>query len=158
MSVAIASRVIRSTPYRDSTATWEYIVKLLTQGSNDFAQQELHAVSGIAASIITDQAPKDAAIVVTCEGPRTRIYCRYDDDAIDGSDSKEDALSYDPLKGNWAISLPCEEEELDWVQRALKSKSVHITARNKSETLGSSDNGLARTEELTLDIDRFLGS
>ena len=80
---------------------------------------ELLAVDGLAASIIADQAPKDAAIVVTCDGPRTRIYCLYDDDAIDGSDANEDALGFDPLKGDWRMSLPCLADDLAWVQAAL---------------------------------------
>ena len=60
--------------------------------------------------MIADHGPGDAAIMVTCDGPRTRIYCLYDDDAIDGSDAKEDALGFDPLNGDWRVSLPCPVE------------------------------------------------
>ena len=67
--------------------------------------------------------------VATCDGPRTRIYCLFDDDAVDGSDANEAALGYDPLKGDWAVSLPCHADDLAWVQRALKQHSARITAR-----------------------------
>ena len=88
--------------------TWTAIVDLLTLGSSRARGLELLAVAGVAASIIAEQAPKDAAIVVTCDGPRTRIYCLYDDDAVDGSDANEDALGFDPLQGRLArvASLP----------------------------------------------------
>ena len=91
---------------------------------------ELLAVAGIAASIIAEQTPKNEAIVVTCDGPRTRIYCTYDDDAIDGSGANEDALGFDPLKGDWRMSLPCPKDDLAWVQAALKKHGGRITARS----------------------------
>src|SRR6267143_6782858 len=103
----VASRTIRSTPFRDAVETWDVIVSLLAQGNKD-TKVELQRVTGVAASVIADLTPKDAAIVVTCNGPRTRIYCLYNEDAIEGSDAQEDVLGFDPLQGDWAISLPCE--------------------------------------------------
>ena len=78
---SLVSRTFTSTPGRDAMATWTAIVDLLTKGRSTSARNELLAVSGVAASVIADHAPKDHAIVVTCDGPRTRIYCIYDDDA-----------------------------------------------------------------------------
>ena len=98
----VASRTFKSTPERDAARTWTAIVDLLTQGKAGDARTELLAVAGVAASVIADQAPKDAAITVTCDGPRTRIYCLYDDDAVEGSDANEEALGFDPLKGRLA--------------------------------------------------------
>lgn len=86
------SRVFRSNPHRDALDTWKAIVELLTQGNAGSDRNELLAVGGTAASVIAEQAAKDAAIVVTCDGPRTRVYTLHDDDAIDGSDAKEDTL------------------------------------------------------------------
>jgi SpoVK/Ycf46/Vps4 family AAA+-type ATPase len=94
----VASRTFRSTPGRDALETWTAIVDLLTKGAASTARTELLAVASVVASVIADQSPKDAAITVTCDGPRTRIYCLYGDDAIDGTDANEDALGYDPLK------------------------------------------------------------
>lgn len=154
----VASRVIRSSPHQDSTASWEQIVDLLAQDKNEAAKKELLSVIGVASSIIAERAPKDAAIVVTCDGPRTRIYCLYDEDAIEGSDAKEDMLGYDALKGDWAVSLPCPVEDLAWVQRSLKAKSTRITARDISATLGESGKTAAKSEGLTLDVEAFLKS
>ena len=128
----VTRRTFRSSPHRDAFATWSAIVNLLTQ-SNTGARTELEAVSGIVSSIIADKACEKSPVIVRCEGPQTRIYFLYDDEAIDGSDASEDVLGFDPLKGDWTISLPCEAEDLAWVQSALKQKGKRITARDKAE-------------------------
>ncbi|MGJ4927159.1 hypothetical protein ACQR1I_18080 [Bradyrhizobium sp. HKCCYLS2038] len=136
----VIRRTFASTPARDALATWSAIADLLAPGASHPARKELAAVAGIAASIISDRAPKDYPIVATCDGPRTRIYCIFDDDAVDGSDANEAVLGYDALKGNWAISLPCNADELDWVQRALKQHSARITAREADAPVAADQN------------------
>lgn len=161
MSTTITSRVVRSNPHRTATQTWDFIVDMLTRSDSGLAAvQELKSVAGIASSLITDQVMRDAAMVVTCDGPRTRIYCLYDDDALDDSDAKEDALNFDPLKGAWAISLPCAEEDLEWVQRALKAKSRRITARDAKHTLVEEAEKAASASagSMSVDMEGFLKS
>ncbi|MGH8610586.1 MAG: hypothetical protein ACREYF_00690 [Gammaproteobacteria bacterium] len=153
----VASRTFRSSPYRDATETWNVIVALLTQGKESEARRELCAVTGIASSLITDQAPKSVPIIVTCDGPRTRIYCLYDDDAIDGSGASEDSLGFDPVKGDWEVSLPCPHYDLAWVQGALKKHSSRITARDLDTGISNEDSS-STTRSLTLDVKGFLGS
>jgi hypothetical protein len=134
-------------------------VELLTQGEDSAARNELLAVSGIAASTIADQAPKEQPIVVTCDGPRTRIYCFYDDEAVEGSDANEQPLGFDPLKGDWRVSLPCTEDDLAWVQGALKKHSTRITARGADAEIAK-DEASAGTpaQALVFDPKGFLGS
>ncbi len=93
-------RTFAATPARDALSTWNAIVDVLAPGASHPARKDLTAVAGIAASVISDRSPKDHAIVATCDGPRTLIYCLFDDDAVDGSDANEAALGYDPLKGD----------------------------------------------------------
>ena len=155
----VASRTFASTPARDAHATWTAIVDLLTKGKTGAARSELLAVGGVAASVIADQAPQNAAIVVTCDGPRTRIRCLYDEDAIDGADANEGPLGFDPLKGDWRVSLPCQTDDLAWVQAALKKNSARITARDLDEAVASDENSAAvKAQTLTLDPKGFLGS
>lgn len=155
----VASRTMRSIPHRNAHDTWTSIVALLTQGRTGSAHTELTAVAGVASSLITDLAPRDAAIIVTCDGPRTRIYCLYDDDAIDGGDANEDKLGFDPLNGDWAVSLPCPAEELDWVNGALKKHSARITARDSTETTTAKEDSAATAATgLVLNMKGFLGS
>ncbi|MEA3015198.1 MAG: hypothetical protein QOD42_3743 [Sphingomonadales bacterium] len=155
----VASRTFRSSPQRDAGETWNAIVELLTQGRTGEARTELLSVAGVAASVIADAAPKDSAIVVTCDGPRTRIYCLYDDDAVEGSDANEDGLGFDPLNGDWRVSLPCGDEDLVWVQRALKQQSTRITARDLDrDTAAKAGEESAGAQSLVLDPAGFLGS
>ena len=151
-------RTIRSIPYRDSVATWRFIMALLTQSKNTSAATELEAVAGVAASVIGDGAMRQAPIVVTCDGPRTRLYCTYDEDALDESEASEDALGFDPLKGDWAVSLPCQAEDLEWVQRALAGASKRITARNAADGFEVAESALATTTDsaLTLNLESLL--
>lgn len=152
----VASRTFRSSPHRDAAATWDAIIELLTQGKDSEARRELRAVAGIAASLIADHAPRTAPIVATCDGPRTRIYCLYDDNAIDGSDASEDSLGFDPLKGDWKLSLPCPKDELSWVQPALKTHSTRITARDLDTGIASDADDESKAQSLTLDVEGFL--
>ena len=155
----VARRTFRSTPARDALTTWSAIVELLTRGIDGAARTELLDVSGIAASVIADHAPDDAPIVATCDGPRTRIYCLYDDDAINGSDANEDPLGFDPLKGNWHVSHPAPADDLTWVQAALKEHSDRITARDPDSSIAKEQSSkTADMQTLVLDPKGFLGS
>lgn len=152
----VARRNFRSSPHRDSMDTWLAIVDLLTRGERTGAKDVLLAIKGIAASVIADKAPKDAPIVATCDGPRTRVYCIYDDDAIDGTGENEASLGYDPLNGNWAVSLPCQDSDLPWVQTALKAHGDRITARSINDKVAEiAENSNAA---LVFDPKGFLGS
>ena len=128
----VVRRTIRSSPHRDTLATWQVIVDLLTSTNMD-ARTELERISGIAISTIADRACEGSGIIVSCNGPQTRFYCLFDDEAIDGSNANEDILMFDPLSGNWAMSLPCHPDDLSWVQTALKQISNRVTARDLDE-------------------------
>ncbi|ARO54862.1 hypothetical protein B2G69_12470 [Methylorubrum zatmanii] len=129
----VIKRSIRSTPFRDAIGTWELIIGLMTAGKSSAAKTEMMSVSGIVASTIADQCPSAAPIVATCEGPRTRFYCLYDDDALEGDEANEVSLSHDATKGDWRISIPCSADDLTWVRAALKEKTSRITARDKAD-------------------------
>lgn len=153
----VARRDFRSSPHRDAGETWSAIVEMLSAPGSE-ARLVLVDVAGIAASIIADRACSGSPIIVSCEGPQTRIYCLYDDDAIDGSDSNEDPLGYDPLKGDWTVSLPCEADDLEWVSAALARKGERIFARDCSSTRSPSSDQKSANVDLALDIEGFLSS
>lgn len=159
MTTTVARRDLRSVPHRDAAATWAAIVDLLTAGGSDAAKRkELMSVSGVASSAIADQGPRDSPIVVTCDGPRTRIYCYYDDDAMDDSSGNEGKLGFDALKGDWQVSLPVAEEDLAWVQSALKAHSSRIVARDKDTDIEVEQKAQAAVGALVLDIEGFMKS
>lgn len=155
----VAGRTFRSSPHRDAAETWLAIVDLLTRGRTGSARAELLAVSGIGASVIADQGPAGSPIVVTCDGPRTRIYCAYEDDAVDGSDCNEEPLGFDPLRGDWHVSLPCQEDDLVWIQGALKKHSGRITARDlNAQVAPNNERSGVAAQAFTIDPKGFLGS
>ncbi len=151
----VIRRTFRSSPFRNTHDTWMAIVDLLTGGQSSEARKVLVAVAGIAASCIADQAPRSVPIVVTCNGPRTRIYCLYDDDALDGADAQEGALGFDALQGDWAISIPCHKDELPWVVGALAEHTTRITARDMADGLAA-DEEAAASNSLVLDVEEFM--
>jgi hypothetical protein len=154
----VISRTVRTSPYRDSHAAWLLIVDLLTRGKDGQRRTELLSVAGIAASVIADKAAEGSPIVAVCDGPRTRIYCLYDEDALDEAKHSEAALGFDALAGDWTVSLSCSEDDLAWVQAALKKKTSRVVARGEQEGFAVDEQATAANDALKLDIKEFLAS
>lgn len=155
--MTVLARVVRATPHRSAGEAWEVVVGLLAPNAGD-ARDELMKVAGVATSLIAAEAPNDDKIVVWGGGPRVRISCIYDDDAIAGDDANETKLPRSPTEGDWSMSLPCPEEDLKWVQAALAKKSTRITARKRGEKLDT-DNGADEGENAsaaTINKEAFL--
>jgi len=112
------ARRIKATPERAALDAWRVIAHILSPADSP-ARRELISIEGIAASIIASESPKDAPIVVRGKGPRVRIYCLYDDDAIYGDDVNESELAEYPTEGDWIMSLPADADDVAWVQDAL---------------------------------------
>jgi len=138
MSSVVARRII-AIPARHASGAWAKMVDLIAPDQNSRARKELESVAGIANLLISEEAFKDAAVVVRGKGPRIRLYCLYNDDAISGEDVSEAALATIPTEEEWKMSLPCPTDDLEWVQAALKNKSTRITARDLSEPVTDED-------------------
>ncbi len=123
------ARKFVAVPERTATATWKAISDLLATDPESSAAGELASISGISSSLITREAMR-SPIVVYDSGPRVRVYCLYNEDAIEGDVANESPLAFDATAGEWKMSLPCPAEDLPWVQRALSSKSSRISARD----------------------------
>lgn len=151
-------RDFRSVPYRDALATWTAIVDLLGGSSTNVeARAELMSVAGIAASVITDQTPETSPIVATCDGPRTRIYCLFDDESLEASAGNEAKLGFDALKGNWQVSLPVATEDLSWVAAALKKKTSRVVARDAASGINAETTEKAAVDSaVEIDLEGFL--
>jgi hypothetical protein len=153
--MTVVSRTIRSIPHRSASDTWSFIVDLLAPLAGG-ARNELQSIAGTASALITEEIMTDAAIVTYGAGPRVRIYCLYNEDAIDGDKAAESALAFVPTDGDWSLSLPSPVDDLSWVEKALKSKSSRITAREKDTTIDESDSGDNRANALSVDKEAFL--
>src|SRR5262245_54730584 len=110
-------RDLSSIPHRSASETWRRIVDLITgAGSKDVDQ--LERAAGLMASIITDEHPAARAILLEGVGPQLRIYCRYGLKAVEEG-SAVDALTWNPTDGDWAMHVPCDDENIAWVRATL---------------------------------------
>jgi hypothetical protein len=77
------------------------------------------------ASIITDEHPGTAAIMIEGVGPQLRIYCRYGIKAIEEG-NRLDPLTWNPTAGDWTMHVPCDSENIEWVRKSLSKSSPRI--------------------------------
>ena len=157
--MTVVARKFISIPERTASATWSAIIQLLAPDSQSEAALELASVAGIASSLISREA-MTAPVVVCGSGPRVRIYCLYGEDAIEGDDANEAALSFNPTARDWKMSLPCPAEDLSWVQGALNAKSKRITARDMDTAFDSKEetSGPKNQVETVVDLEAFFKS
>lgn len=157
--MTVVARRFVSIPERTASSTWIAISQLLALEPGSAASTELASVAGVAASLISREA-MTSPIVVWGAGPRVRIYCLYNDKAVEGDDANETALSFDPTDGDWHMSLPCPAEDLSWVKNALKAKSRRVTARDMDTVLDSDEEESGRKDatETTVDLEAFFKS
>jgi hypothetical protein len=158
--MTLVARTFCSIPKRSALETWAAIVDLLAPRTGCDARRELESVGGIASSLITREAMNSPIVVYGC-GPRVRIYCVYNEDAITGDAANENKLAFDATDGDWHMSLPCPEDDLDWVVGALAKKTKRITARDQGEAVESEDSSQASKAAVndgttSIDMEAFL--
>jgi hypothetical protein len=155
MSTVIARRVA-STPLRTASQTWTKIIEILAPDPASTARAELRSAAGVACASISSEATRDAAIVVWGAGPRVRIYCVFDDDAITGDDVNEDVLTRSATDGDWKMSIPCQPEDVSWSSNKLATVSDRISARAPDEDVEDDDtDSTASTPALTINLGEF---
>jgi hypothetical protein len=117
-------RDISSIPHRSASETWQRIIDLVT-GPDSKDGGQLNAAGGVMASIITDEHPGAKAIVLEGVGAQLRIYCRYGMEAIEEG-SSVDALTWNPTAGDWIMHVPCDADNMSWVEASLAKTSPRI--------------------------------
>ncbi|HMO87454.1 MAG TPA: hypothetical protein PKC18_21285 [Lacipirellulaceae bacterium] len=155
--MSVIARRVRATPERGAVDAWQVIVELIAPDEGD-ARRELLSIEGIAASTISTESPKDAPMVVRGKGPRVRIYCLFNDEAVSGDDANESALAQCPTEGEWSMSLPADSDDVAWVRDALAKKSKRVTVRDKSEDMSDDEDGAAErtATEAGINMEAFL--
>ncbi len=155
--MSAVARRIRATPARAASDAWQVIVDLIAPKDGD-ARRELLSIAGIASAIISTESPKASPMVVRGKGPRVRMYCLYDEDAVTGDDANEAALAECPTAGDWVMSLPADADDVPWVKDALAKKSTRVKVREKSEPFddGEEQPGKAATADAAINMEAFL--
>ncbi len=155
----VVKRQIRATPHRTVDEAWKLIVNLLAPDDKSAARADFGRVAGVIAQVIASEAPKTAPIVVFGSGPRVRLYCMYDDDAMTGDDANENSLSFTATDGDWRMSVPCLDEDLEWVRKQLKSRSSRIVAREIGEDVEDNESSATHaSSHVEVDVKTFLQS
>jgi hypothetical protein len=148
-------RDFRASPHRTGAEAWTAIARLLAPKEDSAARKELLSVTGIIGQIISTESVKDYPIVSADSGPRVRIYCIYNEDALDEDSGNEAALAFDATSKDWKVSIPAEAEDMDWSQAELSKCSRRITVREKTEPFKSEDRE-ASPSGLKVDPNEFL--
>ena len=133
--MTVVSRRFVARPVRTAGETWTAITNLIC-GTDCSAAAEFLNVGGIASSLIADEALRDDPFVLVGSGPRLRIYCLYDEDAISADDKNEEALTWKPTEKEWKAFLPCASEDIDWVTAALNKQSSRFFAYDVAKGIG----------------------
>lgn len=159
MSTVMARRVA-STPTRNATETWTKIMDIVAPDPASDARKELAKATGVACSSIASEATKDAPIVIWGGGPRVRVYCVFDDDAITQDNINEDALPKSPTQGDWRMSVPCLPEDLAWSNAKLAGASGRFTARSMDEEVEDDEPkaAAAAVVPISINLGEFLKS
>ncbi len=155
---AVARRIAAS-PLRSAMGTWEEIVVLIAPDPTSPAHTELTSAAGVASASISSEATAGDPIVVWGSGPRVRIYCIFGEDAIVGNNVNEDPLVTCPTVGDWAMSIPCPPEDVDWSEAALRHGTTRIRVRALGEKVeGAEESSTESVATLAIDQKEFLSS
>jgi hypothetical protein len=153
----VLARRVASTPVRAAAQTWAKIVEIIAPDPESPARKEMAKVAGTACASIASEAPKDAPIVIWGGGPRVRVYCVFDEDAITQDELNEDALPKSPAQGDWRMSIPFLPDDVAWSSASLAAASSRISARSVGDEVEEADTAAAKSS-LSINLAEFLKS
>lgn len=141
-------RNIASIPVRTAAQTWQAIVDLIT-AKDTVDRAQLDAAASVMQSLIADEHPAKTPIVVKGAGPRVVIYLLYNEDAMEAG-AAIDALSSNPSAGDWRITAPCEDDDVEWMNKSLATRAPRISVHAADDAPADDDEG---DSAKALDID-----
>jgi hypothetical protein len=134
-------RDIASIPRRSAKETWDAVVDLITgPGSVDSAT--LTEAASIMQSLIADEHPRKVPIVVKGAGNRLVIYLVVGEEAMD-ADMSVDELNWNPTKGNWSITAPADADDVDWMNKTLKTRAPRISVHDVNTVPSGDDEDIS---------------
>lgn len=144
-------RDIASIPARSAKETWSAIVALVT-GDASVDGEQLDAVASVMESLIADEQPAIAPIVFKGCGPQVLIYCMYDEDSMEAG-LAIDTLNTNPTAGDWRMTAPCEEDDVNWMNRTLKERAPRASVHAAHEPPADEEADESSAEAEALEID-----
>lgn len=144
-------RDIASVPARSAKETWQAIVDLVTS-TDSVDRRQLDAAGSIMESLIADELPAGVPIVFKGSGPRVLIYCLYNEAAIEAG-LGIDALTAKPTAGDWRVTAPCEDADVDWMNKALKARAPRVVVHAANEAPNDAEGAGVEPAARALEID-----
>jgi hypothetical protein len=152
--MSVIARKFKANPVRTAAETWTTIVNVIAK-KNDSAKNLLLRITGVAASIIAEGIPATSPITIIGSGPRLRVYCLYDDDAIE-EDGNEDSLSWNPFDSEWDIYFPVNEVDMEWVNNMLSETGKNFHAYLAGEKIErEKENAASQMPPLTINLHKL---
>jgi hypothetical protein len=149
-------RDVASMPVRSARETWRAIVDLVT-GNRSVDKAQLEAAASVMESLIADELPAAVPMVFKGVGPRVLVYCLYSEEAMEMG-LGIDALGTNPTAGDWRMTAPSEDEDVDWMNKTLESRAPRIRVHPVSEEPGDEDTDEGRsTGAVEIDWDAAVG-
>lgn len=139
--MSVISRRFAASPARTAADVWDAIVNVIAADS-DAVKQQLKSITGVIASIISDETPANSPITIIGKGPRLRVYCLYGDDAL-GDEANEAALTWKPFESEWEVYFPVEEVDYDWVTKELQKKHTRFKTFKAGEKINGEEDKAA---------------
>jgi hypothetical protein len=130
-------RDIASIPVRSARDTWLAVVELVT-ATDSVDKQQLDAAASIMESLIADEMPARVPITFKGSGARVLVYCLYNEDAMEAG-LAVDKLSSNPTAGDWLATAPCEAEDVDWMNKSLKTRAPRVAVHDVDEKSADAD-------------------
>lgn len=137
-------RDISSIPLRTAEKTWEAICNLIT-GSDSKDKAQLDNAASVMHSLIADELFAENPITMT-GSHRLVIYLRYRADALEEGEAV-DGLEWNPTASDWAMYVPCDDENYDWVKKTLASRAPRLVVHKKNETPWDNDKKATASEQ-----------
>ena len=142
-------REIASIPVRSAAETWAAITKLIT-GEGSIDADSLKAAASVMESLIADEHPATAPIVVKGGGPRLVIYLLYNEAAMEAGTSI-DPLSWNPTaKADWEMMAPSEPADVAWMNNTLKARAPRIAVHDAANPPDDEEKAAAADSALTI--------
>jgi hypothetical protein len=144
-------RNIASVPLRSAKETWRAIMDLVT-ACDSVDKHQLDAAASVMESLIADELPESVPIVFKGSGPRVLIYCLYSEKAMEAG-LAIDALTMNPTTGDWRVTAPCEDEDVEWMNKTLKARAPRLTvhAADEAPSDASADSERQGTKGMEID-------
>jgi hypothetical protein len=133
-SASTIARQIAAVPARTSSETWQAIADLLARPGS-VEHQDLTAITGVAAILISEEYTRDAPIIVIpASGSRIRLRTVHGMDAIEAISNERPLYGGGLTEPGWRMSLPCGTDDVEEMAVALAATPA-ITVRDISEGL-----------------------